>query len=111
MSSVEDYNGTCPKCGFDRMLVRYGSSGWFLFDACSKCGFAYGTAQGYNGIDEYKSEEVWESIIDAYTMQLKRLNLPPSREGIHTMVMSWDDPGERMGSVFIHEEFDADKRE
>jgi hypothetical protein len=98
---IEGYNGICPKCGFDRMLVRYGSAGWFQYDACTKCGFAYGV----NSEGEYTQDEVWESLIHAHENLFKEKNLPVSREGIHQWILSLPDPGERMkgcGSVFVH---------
>lgn len=97
---TEDYNGICPKCGFDRMLVRYGSMGWFQFDACTKCGFAYGT----NHHEESTENEVWEMIIHAYKETLIKENYPLTREGLHQWVLSMQDPGERMGSVFVYNE-------
>jgi len=97
---TEDYNGICPKCGFDRMLVRYGSWGWFQYDACTKCGYAC----GQNSEGDYTNSEVWESVIQHFEDSLKEKNLPITRQGIHKLIMSWDNPGERMQSVFKYEE-------
>lgn len=96
---TEDYNGTCPNCGFDRMLVRYGSQGYYQFDACSKCGFAYGTNH-YDG--ELFGKKVWEGLIHAHKKQLEEKKLPLTREGMHDYIMSMGDPGERMTSVFLY---------
>jgi len=41
---TESYGGKCPICGFDRILMRYGSTGYYQFDACPRCGFAYAMA-------------------------------------------------------------------
>jgi len=97
---TEDYNGTCPKCGFDRMLVRYGSEGYYQYDACSKCGFAYGTNH-YDG--ELKDKEVWDGILDYMKGSIQNKGLPLTRGGVHKLILSWQDPGKRMKSVFKYE--------
>jgi ssDNA-binding Zn-finger/Zn-ribbon topoisomerase 1 len=101
---TDDYNGICPKCGFNRMCVRYGSMGYYQFDACSKCGFAYGTNH-YDGED--KDEEVWKVILGAEGDLLVEKGLPRTRGGYHAYIMSLPEPTEalRGGSVFVHKEF------
>lgn len=39
---TESYGGTCPNCGYDKMLVRHGRSGYYQYDACPNCAFALG---------------------------------------------------------------------
>lgn len=97
---TEDYNGTCPKCGFDRMLVRYGSLGYYQYDACSKCGFAYGTNH-HDG--ESKDKEVWDQLLNHLKNSLQNKKLPLTRAGAHDLILSFQDPGKRMKSVFKHE--------
>lgn len=102
---TEDYNGICPKCHFNRMLVRYGSDGYYQYDACSKCGFAYGT----NHYDmEDRDEEVWKVILGAEGDILEKKGLPRTREGYHAWILSMSEPEEALrggGSVFVHKEF------
>ena len=40
---TETISGKCPCCGYDKLLQRYGSSGYYQLDGCPKCGFGYGT--------------------------------------------------------------------
>jgi len=56
---TEGYGGICPNCGYDRMMYRYGSDGYYQFDACPNCGFAYAQNGEY---DEY-GWKVWKAII------------------------------------------------
>jgi len=104
---VEDYNGTCPKCGFDRMDVRYGSEGYFRYDACSKCGFAYGTywsGKNYEKLKQLKDEKCWKIIIENVKETLEKRGLPITREGYHQFILSLPEPTERLkhGSIFVH---------
>lgn len=104
---TDDYNGICPRCGFNRMSVRYGSQGYYQFDACSKCGFAYATNH-YETED--KDEEVWETILTAEGDLLEQKGLPRTREGYHQFIMSLPEPTEplRGGSVFRHKEYEKE---
>jgi hypothetical protein len=85
------------------MCVRYGSEGYYQFDACSKCGFAYAT----NHEIEDKDEAVWEKILLAEGDLLVEKGLPRTREGYHSYIMSMPEPKEALksGSVFFHKEF------
>jgi len=89
MAVTETYGGICPMCEYDRMLMRYGSMGWYQFDACPKCGFAYGTNH-YDGEDT--PEEVWKAVLDANGMILKKLGFPITRQGIFKWIESLDPP-------------------
>lgn len=40
---TEGISGTCPCCGYTKMLQRYGSWGYYQLDGCPNCGFGYGT--------------------------------------------------------------------
>jgi hypothetical protein len=60
---TEDYGGICPNCGYTRMCVRYGTSGWYQFDACPNCGFACGYADGNKDVDF--GWDVWKEVLKA----------------------------------------------
>jgi hypothetical protein len=106
---TDDYNGICPMCHFNRMCVRYGSIGYFQFDACSKCGFAYGTNH-YDG--EVYNEEVWEVILGAEGDLLVKKGLPRTREGYYQWIMSLPEPSTQLstGSVFDYSEKKEEKK-
>jgi hypothetical protein len=75
----EGYVGICPNCGYDRMLVRYGSFGYFERDACPNCGFYY----GHNSCDpEEVREEGWNDEIEYLKEELEKRALPLSLLGI-----------------------------
>jgi len=95
---TETYGGICPKCNYNRMMMRYGSFGYFHYDACPKCGFAYGT----NSEGEYTPEEVWEAILKADEIQLKRLGFPVTRHGLYLWMESLPPPPKGLSSVFGH---------
>jgi len=40
---TETISGKCPCCGYNKLLQRYGSMGYYQLDGCPKCGFGYGT--------------------------------------------------------------------
>ena len=40
---TETLSGKCPCCNYNKMLQRYGSSGYYQLEGCPKCGFGYGT--------------------------------------------------------------------
>lgn len=88
---TEDYNGVCPKCGFERCLVRYGSVGWYQFFACPNCEFAFGD----NNVENFNQQEVWDSIIEAEGEHLKKHGFELSIKGIKDWVMSMDEPTDR----------------
>lgn len=39
--TVETLSGHCPCCGYDKMMMRYGSQGWIHWEGCPNCGFGY----------------------------------------------------------------------
>jgi hypothetical protein len=41
--TVETISGKCPYCGYNKMVMRYGSMGWYRFEGCPNCEFGYGT--------------------------------------------------------------------
>jgi hypothetical protein len=74
----DGYGGICPNCGYDRMLVRYGSFGYFQRDACPNCGFYY----GHNNHDPEVREEGWEDEIQFLKPELEERKLPQSILGV-----------------------------
>lgn len=67
---TDSYGGTCPNCGYDRTLLRYGSEGYFQFDACPNCAFAYGQWYDKKESDNWEKVEgrdadIWETIFEA----------------------------------------------
>ena len=76
---TDSYGGICPNCGYDRMLVRYGSFGYFQRDACPNCGFAY----GHNNHDpEIRGHEIWVAEIEFLKTELDEKSFPHSMLGI-----------------------------
>lgn len=107
MVVIETYGGTCPMCKYDRMLMRYGSMGWYQYDACPKCGFAYGTNH-YEGEDT--PEEVWKAILEADKAYLKELGFPVTRQGIFEWIESLDPPTMRdRDTVFLYSDEEIEK--
>lgn len=95
---TEGYNGVCSLCGYERMLIRYGSRGWLQYDACPRCKFCYGS----NDVDEWKGKELWKLIIESLKTELKEKALPLTVEGIFQLVESLEEPQETFayGTVF-----------
>jgi len=75
----DSYGGICPNCGYDRMLVRYGSTGYYHFDACPNCGFNYGQwydqdKKGRWILKEHKNNwEFWEDQFEFLDLKEKTL--------------------------------------
>ena len=95
---INGYNGICGICGYERMLIRYGSRGYLQYDACPKCKFAYGS----NDEKEWKGKELWKLIIESLKPELKKRALPLTVEGIFNLVESWEEPQETFayGTVY-----------
>lgn len=53
---TETISGKCPCCNYNKLLQRYGSSGYYELDGCPKCGFGFGSNQ-YDL--ESKGVEAW----------------------------------------------------
>ena len=88
MTGTDAFGGICPSCGYNRMMMRYGSEGIWAVDACPKCGFAYGS----NDVTEEKGSQVWEVFLKAEGDILVKLGLPLTREGILAWVESLPEP-------------------
>jgi hypothetical protein len=98
---TETWGGKCPVCGFDRILMRYGSTGYYQLDACPRCGFAYGT--NMQDIVDTDPMEVWKAVLEAEQKFLKAKNLPKSIDGIYKWVMSFEGiPDKERDSTFLY---------
>jgi hypothetical protein len=104
---VESYGGKYPVCSFDRIMMRYGSTGWFMFDACPRCGFAYASNQQGDNIED--PEEVWKTILKNEKPFLKDRNLPVSIDGILQWMMQLPKPSEDRDTVFVYTEKDVEE--
>lgn len=64
--SIQGFGGVCPCCDYDRMWVRYGAEGYFQFEACPNCGFAFGKWSELEGNQWAPksgiNNEIWEAI-------------------------------------------------
>jgi hypothetical protein len=55
--------GLCQHCGFNRCLLRYGSPGYYLYEACPKCGFAFSEcANDLGDTIIHWNKVVWDNI-------------------------------------------------
>jgi len=103
---TETFGGECPVCGFDRVMMRFGSTGCYHFDACPKCGFAYGSD---NQSFEYKDPlEVWRNMLEAERKFLRGRKLPVSIDGIYQWIMSLPNPDkDGIKTVFVYTDEDV----
>lgn len=100
---IESWGGKCPVCGFDRILMRYGSTGYYHFDACPRCGFAYGTNR--QDIEDIDPMKVWKAILKGERQFLKSKNLPISIDGIYRWVISFTSPPDKdRETIFVYDE-------
>lgn len=81
---VEGIGGNCPNCGYNKMFQRYGSSGFWDVDACPKCGFAFGYAQG-NEKANY-GDECWKIILQGLHPMLQKDGFSYTRKGVFKFV-------------------------
>lgn len=98
---TETYGGKCPNCDYDRMLMRYGSFGYFQYDGCQNCGFAFGTSIGYNNEEiTYRDWEIWEGELNYLKSSLEEKNLPVSLLGILLYIEDMPEIKGQVDSVF-----------
>lgn len=77
--------------------MRYGSTGWFIHDACAKCGFAYGT----NCHDPpITGNELWKRLIETWGSVLEEEGYARSRKGILRWMEDGPNPETEPQSVF-----------
>ena len=108
---TETISGKCPCCGYDKMVQRYGSIGYFQMDACPNCGFAYGTNH-YDG--EHFGEEVgigyFKHLLDCWSIEYQEKE---SNESIRRKVFDKLEQEERCddveGTIFSYDEKDIQK--
>lgn len=71
--SIQAFGGVCPCCNYERMFLRYGLEGYFQFEACPCCGFAFGKWSELEGnawaAKTGINQEIWEAIevMDGFT--------------------------------------------
>ena len=54
--------GKCHNCGYDRCELRFGTGGWFQFEACPRCGFGFGNSFDGSGFKSSWNKELWDII-------------------------------------------------
>ena len=85
---TDSYGGLCINCGYDRTMVRYGSTYYFQFDACPNCWFAY----GHNHFDpKVRDWDVLEIILNEMKNTLEEKGFPVSVFGIMLYLESLPD--------------------
>jgi len=105
---TESYGGKCPVCGFTRILMRYGSFGYYQFDACPRCGFAYGTN---HDTENTNAKDVWKAILKADAKLLSDQGFPVTIEGMFEWVNSIVSPPPQTDrdTVFVYKKEDVEE--
>jgi len=73
MGDIETIGSKCPVCGYTKCLIKYHipfPSSWYTYQACTRCGFAYGEVAG----ETYTAQQVWDSLEDHFRMTRKELH-------------------------------------
>lgn len=100
--TTETISGKCPCCGYEKMIMRYGSTGWYLFEGCPNCGFGYGTDH-----QDKESEHVdaWIAFAGHYIESHSKpetIYLISSREredDLRRKIFQWAEKQERFNDV------------
>lgn len=110
---TETLSGKCPCCGYDKLLQRYGSIGYYQLDGCPNCGFGYGSNHHDNdtfGLEAWlsygihvmscinSSDEQGNEKGKGYDDWLKELNALPELE-VRKMVFEWAEKAQRSDDV------------
>jgi hypothetical protein len=103
MTCTETYGGNCPNCGYRKIFLRYGSNGIFHFDACPRCGFAYGSDIGQQ---EMVGEQLWTIIILLHKEELKQRKFSISRKGLFQLTETWNQSEAESFNVFEYSPHD-----
>lgn len=107
---TESYGGCCPNCGYDRMLVRYGSAGYFVYDACPNCAFVFGTNEAAQEDEELIDDfEFWEGEYQHLKSSMDDIK-EDGLLGVLLYIESLSDIKE-IESVFDYTNFDWEKME
>lgn len=101
---VDTYGGECPVCQFDRIFMRYGSHGWFQFDACPRCGFAYAVSGDH--IEITNLIEFWKEMVMRHERILADEGLPVSIDGMFEWAKRLPPSNEERKTVFVYSEDD-----
>jgi len=98
---TETYGGECPNCGYDRMMMRYGSHGYYMYDACPNCAFAFGT-------NEVDGEDAHGDFWDIYHFHdgsfLKKRNLQECLTDELLYIESLPETPSKKKSVFLYDD-------
>jgi len=105
---IEDL-GTCPNCSYNRSLIRYGSQGYYKFDACPHCTFAF----AHNDHDTVEfGQEVWDTIIENYSKILENAGFEKSINGLKLYVETIELDSERtIEHVWVYSQKDLNNSE
>lgn len=118
----ETLSGKCPCCSYDKLLQRYGSSGYFHMDGCPNCGFGYGQGQGEEvfgeeafldyGVHILTSNHVRNDSQEEYDKWKNELSALSNLEK-RKMIFEWAEKQERCNdvenTVFKYSEEDVKK--
>lgn len=121
---TETISGKCPCCGYDKLLQRYGSMGYYQLDGCPKCGFGYGTNHHDDdtfGVEAWLAygvhilavvhagEELTQEEYDKWLNEIDNLPVDEKRR----MIFDWMEKQERCDdvetTVFKYGQEDVDK--
>lgn len=97
---TETFGGTCPNCGYDRMMMRYGTHGYFHYDACPNCAFAFGSNQ-IDTDENFYEGDFWINY------PYKRVSSDDVQEIIVEELLyieSLPEPDDEKSSVFVYDE-------
>lgn len=96
--------GECPYCGHNT-FVRYGSSGYYVFDMCPNCGLGFGE-NGEPGKDSDEAFEVASEVISAIGDYADY----PSLSGLKRSAASENRKDEQRKAVFVYDGEDELKK-
>lgn len=113
---TESYGGTCPNCGYDRLMVRYGSSGYAHHDICPNCcfGFCEYSIRSENGKGwepaHVRDMELIEGEIYLLKEQIKKIGGPLGHIGLLLYIESLSDIDE-IEHVFDYDNWDWEEHD
>jgi hypothetical protein len=111
--TVETISGNCPCCGFDKMIQRYGSTGWLGLDACASCGFGYVDNPGEpdekwdNHLQLWHDESFGHLLLHMYGFGYKGDTLPteyPTRKEVFIELLNAERHDDVKGTVYNYNE-------
>lgn len=122
---TETISGKCPCCGYNKMIQRYGSMGYYQLDGCPKCGFGYGTNHHDGdvfGIDAWLDYGIHilsmqhlsennnsQEEYDKWFNELNALPIEEKRRLIFELINEFERCDDVETTVFIYTQEDVDK--